>query len=270
MAKLESKTSPFFSYMGNKLQLAHWIIPELMSCPHKTYVEVFGGTFAIGLNKPKSAIEIYNDYNKHLSRLFHVVRTRWEEFESAWNNMIISEDWHRNIFYDNHSSDDEIEDAIRYFYIMSMTYLGKYTGGFSYQAKESFTNIIENKLHVAKIIHNRIKNVIILNKHAFKVIEQNNTKDTLLYLDPPYVSTEVYYERLAGSFNRQDHVELRDLLLKHKGYWFLSYEDDEMVNDLYRNFRFIRQKQNRSSNNTTVNEVLVTNYTKEIFNGKLF
>lgn len=249
--------SGFFSYMGNKNNLVDWIVPKFPA--HKTYVEVFGGTFAVGLNKPKSSVEIYNDLNGNLSNLFHVVRTRYDEFVDEINKLVISEDWHK-LFFKNHNGDDELENAIRYYYVMVFTFRGKYDGGFSYQPEVSFCKTLQRKLPELKAIHERIKEVIILNKSCFDIIKQNNSEDTLLYLDPPYVKTESYYETLAGQFTETDHIKLRDLLAKHKGKFFLSYEDDEMISDLYSNFHIYRKELTRQSSKTAIYEVLVTNH----------
>lgn len=257
MPKDNELISGFFTYMGNKHDLAKWIIPYFPK--HKVYAEIFGGTGAILLNKPKSQVEIYNDFNSNLSNLFHVVRTRYDEFVEQINKLVISEDWHK-MFYKNHSGDNELENAIRYYYVMVFTFRGKYDGGFSYTSEPSFCNTLQRKLPELKDIHERIKNVIILNKTCFDVVKQNNDKDTLLYLDPPYVSTEMYYETLAGSFTETDHIKLRDLLEKHTGYFFLSYEDDELVSDLYGKFHIHRKELLRASSKSTKYEVLITNY----------
>lgn len=248
-----------FNYMGAKGQLVDWIIPMFPS--HTTYAEVFGGTFVIGLNKPKSKIEFYNDINSNLSNLFHIIRTRYDEFSDAIDNIIVSEDWHAKFFRHENDVEDELERAIRYFYVMTFTFRGKYEGGWSVENAVSSTN--ESRRVLIKQIHERMKDVIVLNKPYDKVINDNNNKDTLLYLDPPYVSTEMYYKKLAGGFGENDHIKLRDLLAKHNGYFFLSYEDDEMVSDLYHNFKIHRRKAARSSSGVSKFEVVVTNYTPQ-------
>lgn len=248
---------PFFTYMGNKLELADWIVPFFPK--HKTYVEVFGGTYAIGLNKPKAQIEIYNDYNRGLANLFHIVRTRYDEFSEQLDKCIISEEWYKT-FHKDHNTSDELEDAIRFFYVMSLTFRGKFDGGFSYIKSPGFTEILEKKQAIVKAIHERIKNVIVLNKNYVDVIVQNNDAETLLYLDPPYVKTEVYYKSKAGSFKTTDHLQLRDLLYKHKGYFFLSYEDDPMIAELYSDCHIHRKQLTRNTNGVSIHEILVTNY----------
>lgn len=257
MASNGEMLQPFFTYMGNKLDLADWIIPHFP--PHKIYIEVFGGTFSIGLNKPKSHIEIYNDLNKSLSNLFHIVRTRYEEFCKQVDQFILAEEWYR-MFHHNHDSEDELEDAVRYYFVMCLTFRGKYDGGFSYIKEKSYTEIFERKRGNLNDIHKRLKNVIITNKDCFTIVKQNNSEDTLLYLDPPYVNTEGYYKNLAGEFGVTEHIKLRDLLTKHKGYWFLSYEDDMLVCDLYREYIIHRKEITRGSSGVKKTEVLITNY----------
>nr|AGL03988.1 putative N6 adenine-specific DNA methyltransferase [uncultured virus] len=41
---------------------------------HEVYVEVFGGSAKVLLNKPPSKIEIYNDYDKKLLSKFYFIK----------------------------------------------------------------------------------------------------------------------------------------------------------------------------------------------------
>jgi len=256
--------------MGNKLAIADWIIP--LFPPHKAYIEVFGGTASILLNKPRSKIEFYNDLNPHLSNLFEVIRTNKDGFLEQIKQMPMDE--YRYVqFYNNHhdySKGTSLENAVRYFYIMSLCFMGKYDGGFKWDYSEIYKYTLEKKERTISQIQDRLKHVVILNKTAFKVIEQlGKKKDSLLYLDPPYVGTEGYYEFLAGNWDETDHTKLRDALGKINGNFFLSYENDELINDLYgRDFYFLHKKKHRSGQASQksggglgyAEEIVVTNY----------
>ena len=86
-----------FPYVGGKTILAEWIIDQLPS--HTVYVEPFGGSASVLLNKPRSNVEVYNDLDGDVVQFFEVARERPDELE---------------LFDDPDSTDpilDEIEDA---------------------------------------------------------------------------------------------------------------------------------------------------------------
>ncbi|MDR5774058.1 MULTISPECIES: DNA adenine methylase [unclassified Caballeronia] len=67
-----SVTAPLISYFGSKFRVAPWVLSHLP--PHETYVEPFGGSAAVLLQKPRSQVEIYNDLDGEIVNLFRVVR----------------------------------------------------------------------------------------------------------------------------------------------------------------------------------------------------
>lgn len=259
--------------MGNKSGIAEWIISNISQVPHDTFCEVFGGTGAITINKSPVKIEFYNDFNPMLSNMMYVIKNHYQELTEEIDKLIISEKWY-NEFYDylNSSYDDSesmrIENAVRYFYIMSLCYMGKFNGGFAYDFSENRGFIFENKKKIIEAYSKRFKNIQVLNKSYERVIEIFKDKQSsVLYLDPPYVGTESYYKILAGAFTEADHCHLRDLLSEIKGVFFLSYEDDEMVRDLYSDYYFLEKNKISKGRNSiekgksnVLQEVLITNY----------
>ena len=61
-----------FPYIGGKTRLADWIQSHLPA--HNTYVEPFGGSAAVLLNKPRSKVEIFNDKDGDVVNFFEVAR----------------------------------------------------------------------------------------------------------------------------------------------------------------------------------------------------
>jgi DNA adenine methylase len=53
----------------------------------------------------------------------------------------------------------------------------------------------------------------------------------LLYLDPPYVDKGA--ECYQHSFRREDHVRLSELLRKTNHKWVMSYDDHDLIRELY-------------------------------------
>lgn len=256
-----------FNYMGSKEAIANWIIGNFPN-NYNRYVEVFAGTARVLLAKPKSEVEILNDFNSNLTNLFETIRTKKDEFVEQINSLVISEDLFNSFYLELNETivekDDrlpvDIERAVKYFYIMSFTFKGKYTGGFCVIPDKGYCEKLQEKIRTINWLHSRIKNCIITNKSYEKIITANNTVDTLLFLDPPYVGTEQYYEKLAGSFTNADHVRLRDLLKKHRGTFILSYEASPFVNDLYSDFYILGKEKFRQGKGENVEEILVTNF----------
>ena len=91
-------------------------------------------------------------------------------------------------------------------------------------------------------------------------------KETFFYIDPPYVSTESYYKN-TGGFGKAEHEELAALLSNIKGRFLLSYNDCDLVRELYTGFNIRVSKEieytlgkNASGKNKKGNEVFITNY----------
>lgn len=59
-------------YFGSKNKLGHRIMRYFP--PHTTYVEPYGGSASVLLNKPPSTLEIYNDLDGQVVNLFRVLR----------------------------------------------------------------------------------------------------------------------------------------------------------------------------------------------------
>jgi len=60
-------------------------------------------------------------------------------------------------------------------------------------------------------------------------------KDTLLYLDPPYMIKNKLYGRKGDLHKDFDHEGLFEILQKHNN-WILSYNNSKEIRDLYSNF----------------------------------
>src|SRR5436190_19631442 len=69
---------PPVKWHGGKFYLCHRIIEEFPE--HHTYVEPFGGAASVLLNKPPAPVEVYNDLDHRITRLFRVLRDQGEEF----------------------------------------------------------------------------------------------------------------------------------------------------------------------------------------------
>jgi len=103
--------------------------------------------------------------------------------------------------------------------------------------------------------------VVIENRDFESLIRVYDRPGALFYLDPPYHGTEKYYE---GGFSHDDHIRLKTVLDGIKGKFILSYNDDEFIRDLYKDYHIEGISRNSNLTNKlnadTFDEVIIKNF----------
>jgi len=217
---------------------------------------VFGGAgwVLFGIENP-AKVEIFNDLNSALINLYRCIKYHREEFEKELTSF---EEWipnSREIFMDYlHQLDNrgftDIQRAARYFYLIRISYgSGKKTFGGD---KKSICNSIK----ILPDIQKRLKDVIIENCDFEKIMKRYDRKNSLFYLDPPYYNAEKYYQ----GFSKDDHIRLFDALTKLKGKFILSYNDDEFIRRLYKDFNIIEVERSNNLAKGVYKELIIKNY----------
>jgi DNA adenine methylase len=216
---------PLFSYTGGKGRLAKYILPAMP--PHRTYVEVFGGSGAILFAKEPSDIEVYNDFDSSLTNVYRCVRDpeKMEKLRDALQLKLYSKVESEENYYLKETLEDPIERAAAWLHCLYTIYGGDISGGWSWAydhtrmsrhmgAKVSaYLSMIERFPQV----HARLQTVQIENDSFENIIPRYDTPETLFYVDPPYI-TETRKKVLYNKELRQrDHHTLLRLLLDMKG-----------------------------------------------------
>jgi DNA adenine methylase len=110
-------------WLGGKRRLRKTIIKLIPE--HTCYVEVFGGAGWVLFGKEPSKAEIYNDIDGELVNFFRIVKNCHRAFLQAYDLMLVS----RKLFTDFVNTDpadlDEIQRAVRFFYIIKTAFGGK-------------------------------------------------------------------------------------------------------------------------------------------------
>lgn len=94
---------------------------------------------------------------------------------------------------------------------------------------------------------------------------------SLFYLDPPYHTTEGYYQNVGeNGFTEADHFRLRDMLLGIEGKFLLSYNDDRFIRELYahpgimiREITRLNNMRQRFEGGSQFSELFIANYDME-------
>src|SRR6516165_1827550 len=79
MGRRRKPLRPPVKWHGGKFYLCHRIIEQFPE--HHTYVEPFGGAATVLLNKPPAVVEVYNDLDQRITRLFRVLRDHGAELQ---------------------------------------------------------------------------------------------------------------------------------------------------------------------------------------------
>jgi DNA adenine methylase len=218
----------FFAYMGGK----HYILNKLLKLipKHTTYVEPFGGSGKLLLNKLPSQQEVYNDGDVRVVNLFYVVANKFDEFYSKLNRLVYSRVIYDE-FYKAESGIKEIGDvdkAVAFYYRIRSTFASKIaTKSFAYSYTDNQAGRFFNGVNQLPYINKRLQGVLILNKNYDIILsEYINDDKAFIYLDPPYFGAEFYY---TSGFTVEDHKKMLSLLKQAKCKWLLS----GYGNDLY-------------------------------------
>lgn len=107
------------------------------------------------------------------------------------------------------------------------------------------------------VISDRLKNVLIERKDFEDLITVYDRRNSFFYLDPPYHTTEKYYDI---EFTENDHKRLALKLSQIQGKFLLSYNDDMFIRDLYRDYDIVSVSRNNNLSSGSFKELLIRNY----------
>jgi len=215
-----------FPYVGGKTRLSGWITDHLPE--HTVYVEPFGGSAAVLLNKPRSSIEVYNDLDGDVVQLFEVARDRPDELAQWAHRTPFSEELHDKWvqeFYAGERPDDPVERAGRFLFLRYTSFAGKYATASGFSRDTPRTRVGESSTwqtvpgRVDEVC-DRLQGVSIQNRDFAEVVEHYDGEDTVFYCDPPYLNKEDSYR-----VNDFGHADLNDALDGIDGYALVSYTD---------------------------------------------
>ena len=220
-------------YPGSKWSIADWIIsffPE-----HHSYLEPFFGSGAVLFNKPRSHIETVNDLDGNVVNLFEQIKKNPERLARE----IYYTPYARQIYDDAFSTEpeDSFSRAVNFYIRLNMGYGFRTNGGkvgwkHDIQGRERAYAAQDWRNLPGKIFQaaERLRGVQIENRPALEVMDRFNYPNVLVYLDPPYMLGTRHGKQYRLEMDDNDHGDLLDAALAHKGYVLISGYDS----DLYR------------------------------------
>lgn len=211
-----SPTRPVMRYHGGKWKIAPWIIENLPD--HRVYVEPFGGGCSVLLRKPRVFAEVYNDIDGEVVNVFRVLRE--PRTAKKLLRAITLTPFARKEFERSYAPiKDPVEQARR---TLCRSFMG--FGSNSVQRmSHGRTGFRANALRQGTVpamdwaswpeqipaFIDRLRGVAIECRMAADIIAQQDSPQTLFYVDPPYVHST----RSQGNLSDKKHfyaVELSD------------------------------------------------------------
>ncbi len=269
--------SPFLKWVGGKRQIMPSILARVPK-KYKTYYEPFVGGGAV-LFELRPKLAVINDFNVELINVYNVIKNNVNELikdlkkhknESEYFYMIRSKD--RTHEFDRLS---EIERASRIIYLNKTCFNGLYRVNSSGEFNSPFgkyknPNIVnEPTLKAVNSYFNSSQ--IQIYSGDYENILKNASRDSFVYLDPPYhpvSESSNFTGYIEGGWDIKDQIRLKEVCdrLTAKGVKFLLSNSGVLfLKDLYKDYHIDVIKANRSINSDglkrgEVEELLIRNY----------
>lgn len=247
-------TRPILRWHGGKFAQADAILPFFP--PHRVYTEAYGGAFSVGLRKPRSYAEIWNDLDDELVNLFQVLRD--PRAAARLVEALRLTPFARVEFNEAYRGTRNRVERARRLIVRSVMGHGSdgasgiYRTGFRAASNRSGTTPAHdwaNFSPAVPVIIDRLAGVVIENRPAVEVLRRHDSPDTLHFVDPPYL-----HETRSRAHRRPDnggvyrhemtddqHAELLSELLELEGMVVLCGYPSDLYDRMLAGWRQVRR-----------------------------
>lgn len=230
-------------YYGGKFSHLNWLLPLLPdNCRH--FVDVFGGSAVVILNRPASPLDTYNDLDGDVVNFFRVLRDNGDELIRRLElTPCAREEFRQSV--DISDITDPIERARLLFVRLRQGVGGRVhtTPGqwgksltLSRRGISGFNSAWLSGVEGLSQVVDRLRTIQIENLPALDIIRLYDGPDTLFYLDPPYPDSsrhpaglDVYSCRMTD----EDHAQLAARLYTISGRAAISGYRCPLYDSLY-------------------------------------
>ena len=252
-------------YPGSKWGLAKWIIGHFPE--HHSYLEPYFGSGAVLFNKPRSHIETVNDLDGNVVNLFEWIKRDPERLAHE----IYYTPYSRQVYEEAFATEpeDSLERAVNFYICLQMGH-GFRTNGErvgwkndiqgrerAYAAKD-WCDLPKKIMKAAE----RLRGVQIECMPAVELIRRFRYPGVLIYADPPYLLGTRHGKQYRCEMSDEDHEELLEVLMDHKGPVLISGYDSPLYHDRLREWHR-EEAVSYSQSITRKTEVLWMNFEPE-------
>lgn len=229
-----------FAYYGGKYSHLNWLLPLLPECKH--FVEPYGGSAAVLLNRAPSGIETFNDLEGDVVNFFQVLRERTEDLV----NLIQLTPHSRAEFkLALEPTEDTLERARRFYVLIRQSrnarlkQLSSHSWSYTVNPHSGRSLSVQrwwSRLSELEQVAERLRNVQLEQEDAHSVILRYDSPNTLFYADPPYLAGGGYKLEMG----EEEHAKLAQLLNSIQGRVALSAQEDSRLDEWYKGWRVER------------------------------
>ena len=216
---------PYLRYPGGKSRIAKKIVAKLP--PHETYVEPMVGGGSVYFAKERSTKEIISDIDTSLMNFYRDLKAGKVKRCNMTPNKTKFERIRAK------SKKNSSLSSCEYLYLNKLSYGGKMgttmdpAAKIKCKGKKAKTCGVASKNH--ETYSERLNKTRIESGDFKKKISKHDSKDTLFYLDPPYVTKTTDYYRNG----EQAPQEMKKTVDKIKGKFVLSYNNSKQIRDIF-------------------------------------
>lgn len=209
-----SPERPVLRYFGGKWILAPWIISNFP--PHRIYVEPFGGGGSVLMRKPRTYAEVYNDLDGDVVNLFRCLQNKNDAIELE--RLLRLTPFAREEFEWAYTlGENPIQNARR---LLVRSFMGFGSNGHNPEERTGFransnrsgttpAHDWKNYADCLPAFTKRLEGICIENRDAKEVMAQQDSEETLHFVDPPYVhSTRSVTKGYRFEMTDSEHEDL--------------------------------------------------------------
>lgn len=263
-----------FPYYGGKYNHLDWLLPLLPQ--EGQYVEPFGGSGVVLINREPAGVETYNDLLGDVVNFFDVLRDDREALLEKLAYTPYSREMYRRStkLFDDPQPYGKVDRAMYFLIqlcqgrdgIMSDSELGwAYDRSNSRRGRGAKVSAWEYRQTQLDEIAERLLRVQIENFDYAEILERYDHPDTLFYCDPPYPpEIRVGFGQYRFEMSTDDHRALASHLAGVEGKVALSGYNCDLMEDLYAEWHKAEGPvRKRSGSGSVRQEVVWTNYDPE-------
>lgn len=207
-----------------------------------SFIEVFGGSGVIILNRKTSKLDVYNDRYGGITAFYKALRDHpkalidrldltchsreeWEDCYETWENILGHDEEGRPI-----NEYDDIERAARWYYCLQYSFLGQMRSFARITSPTSgVAGTLNRKIQGFWNIHHRLQRIQVENLDWFDCMEEYDHPEAVFYLDPPYLNCDTSSYGLK--MTEYEHRRMLEKIAGMRGFVALSGYPNKLYED---------------------------------------
>jgi DNA adenine methylase len=199
------------------------LLPLIAERKHICYVEPFAGSFTVGFNKPRAAVNVLNDMDGEMLNAFRQLQRHSASLLEELDGMINSREEMYRLKASKGEGLTEIQRAAWFLWTVHISFGSDgRTFGVVRTGPSGAATRVSALMSKVKALRQHLDGVIIEHLDWLRCLRLYDSPDTLFFLDPPYTTGKV---ASYAMFTAADMDALRDGLLELKGAWVLTVDD---------------------------------------------